>query len=240
MAQSLEIYESFELPMAEGAILAGRKTAQEEAFEAGRAEGLTEGALMGRREGLREGRETGFDEGHVKGLEEGRRTALSEGERQKGQALEQLSSCLRAALEQRADAEAHVAAQAALAMRAALAALLPRLAQRGLADEVAALSEELMRDAALGAAVLRVAPAQEAATLAALEAYRRDFGAGAEIEFLSDPSIGPAEARLEWRDGMAAFDGEEASASILARLDAAFEALRKPPAASAAADPASR
>lgn len=237
MKLASDIYEVFEAPAPEGALLAGRKSAADHAFERGRAEGLTEGVLAGRQEGLTEGRAAGFEEGRRQGLEEGRAQALSEAERQQKDALTALARRLETGIAERAEAEARMAADAAAAVHAALGAMLPRLARRGMADEVAALSEELLRDAAHGNAMLRVAPEQEAAAIEALDAYRAAHGAAAEIVFESDPSIGPAEARLEWRDGMAAFDGEAAAARILAHLEGAFAALREPAARGAAADP---
>lgn len=232
MTLSSPIYEVFEPPMPEG-LIAGRKNPSEAAFDKGRAEGLAEGLLAGRQEGKAEGKAAGLAEGREAGLEEGRQGALSEAERQKLSALDAFAALLQKALDERAEAEARLAADVATAARAALGALLPRLAQRGLADEIAVLCEELMRDAALGHATLVVAPEQEPAAIAALEARRAQSGGGAEIELVSDPSVKPAEARLEWGDGLAGFDGEEASARILTRLDACIEAMR--PAAEACA-----
>ncbi|MEL6980186.1 MAG: hypothetical protein AAGM38_16105 [Pseudomonadota bacterium] len=229
MSARSSIFEVFEPPLPEGALLAGRKTQTELAFDRGRAEGLAEGLLAGRQDGKAEGRAAGLAEGREKGLAEGRAKALDETESLQGQALEDLAALLKAGVAARAEAEARLSADAAAAARAIVAALLPRLSRDGLAKEVAAMTEELMRDAALGAASLRVAPEQEAAALTALEA-RRARGGGGEIALETDPSLTAAEARLEWRDGLAVFDAEDAAQRILAHLD---ERLRPEPAAPA-------
>lgn len=191
------------------------------AFEKGRAEGLSEGALVGRAQGVAEGRAEGFEAGRAAGLEAGRAEGRAEVFEARDAALAAVADSLRRAVEMRAEAERRFAAAAAAALRAALIAALPRLCRRGLAEEIAELAREFSAAAALGEATLRIAPEHEAGARAALgDVLASD--AGRKIALLADPKIGPLAARLEWRDGLLEFDGEDAAERALGRLDAAL------------------
>lgn len=210
--------------------LANRDAAADLAAKS-RAEALAEGALAGRQEGFDEG----FEDGRLKGVEEG----LVEGRRQgeaaalsaRDAAIAGLRAAMSEAAQARAEAERRLAGEVGAALRAATAALLPRLARRGLADEVAQLSEEILARAACAEAELSVAPdlVEEAeASLAALDLK------SATLTIRADAALGPLTARLRWPDGLAEFDAEDAATRILARLDAAAEEPRN--AADAAPD----
>lgn len=226
MTMALNPFQSFD----EEAYAASRDPAAEAAAKL-RAEALAEGALLGRREGWEEGFEAGRAQGVEDGLVEGRRQGEAAARMMRDAAQEAIAAGLTAAEAARSESERRLAAAAGAALRAATAALLPRLARRGLADEIALLAEEILARAAAASAALRVAPelCEEA------EAALTELGLGPTTpEIRPDPGLAPTTARLEWRDGFAEFDAEDAAARILARLDAAAS---EPEAAAAEAAP---
>ena len=220
MAGLSQLLEAFETPSAIGAPRAKDPLAA--AFEKGRAEGLAEGVMVGRAEGLEEGRQEGRRAGVAEGVEQGRAQGREEATGAHDAVLASLAKNLADALADRAEAEKRLSSAAAAVMRSAVAAALPRLARRGLADEAAATTRDLCARAALGEAALRVAPEHVEVAQAALAAAAETDPHLKTIEVTPDPQASPLTARLEWRDGLAVFDGEEAAARVLARLDAAL------------------
>lgn len=217
-----EIFEATDQPRS-----ARRQDPVSAAFERGRAEGLTEGALAGRAQGRQEGHDDGYAAGHAEGLEAGRAQGAAEAAEARDASLAAIAECWRADDAARSDQERRLVAAASTAMRTAIAAALPRVARLGLADEAAALCREILATAALGRAVLRIAPAHAEAAREALDdlaSRSRPGDAETTLEVTADPGLSETAARLEWRDGLSEIDGEEIAERILARLDRALTA----------------
>lgn len=215
-ARAQSLLEAFE---SGGAPVGGRRREDPLAtsFENGRAEGLTEGVLAGRAQGLEEGRAEGRQTGYAEGREKGRLEGRAEIAEERDASLASLAAAFADLQAHRADVEKRFAAAAAQTLRAAVAAVTPRLARRGLADEVAAIAQEIAAAAAQGAATLHVAAEHEEAAREALRA-----AAAASIDVSVETALSAGAARLEWRDGMMEFDGDRAAASVIERLDAAL------------------
>ena len=220
MASTSRLFEAFETPPTI-ASAAPIKDPKQTAYERGHADGLAEGALAGRAQGIEEGRAEGVaagrEEGRAAGREEGRREA----EHAHAAAVKALRAVLDKAVAERRDAEARLAAACADAFRAATAAVLPRIARRGLADEAAGAAREIAAAVKFDAAVLRAPEAD----LPALRAALAEAGLLEREEAPIDLIAGAADdttIRLEWRDGLATFDPVSAAERVLAQLDAAL------------------
>ena len=169
------------LEVFEGAGVAGRRRNDPlaAAFERGRAEGLTEGVFAGRSQGREEGRSEGFEAGLAEGLQKGREEGRAAAGQDRDAALAVIAKSLETLTAERQEAQRRFAAVAAATVRASVSALLPHLARRGLADEVAQISAEICAGGSIGAATLRVAPEHEVSARSALEALPQNAATAA-------------------------------------------------------------
>jgi flagellar assembly protein FliH len=163
-------------------------------------------------------RRAGWEEGRRAGFDEGRRAALAEWNARLGAAAAALEGAARALAARRLELAAEVERR--------LPALVLRLAEKVLAQELR--STERAVHAAVLAVAARLAGLEEPVTvrlhpdaLEAFEAWRRQAGADpAGVRVEADPALGLADWTIETRDGF--LDGR-----VSAQLEAAWALLEE-------------
>ena len=127
--------------------------------------------------------------------------------------LSRIAAALEAVAADQAALREQWRADAAAALGAAAAEVVPRLARAGLAAHVAELAARLGRDGRWPHLALHAAPG-DAGEIG--EAIRT---AGPQtLEIVPDPGLAPGSVRLSWKDGGAEIDAEAIAATALERL----------------------
>jgi flagellar assembly protein FliH len=158
-------------------------------------------------------------------MAEGERSALVRVEQDAAAALAQIAQVARLGLNALAEvAHGHRAGAAQLSLAAARKIADSALARYPEAPVVAAL-EALTREVeSAPRLVVRVSADSRDRVQAALDEVAANLGHAGRIEARAEPGMVPAAFVLDWGDGRAAFDPQDAAARIQAALDQALAA----------------
>jgi flagellar assembly protein FliH len=161
----------------------------------------------------------------VAGFAEGERSAVAEAEGRAADALADIARATRAALAAlQGVAHGHRVDSANLALAAARRiadAALDRFPEAPLAAALEALARELTAEPRL---IVRVAPDLQERMQLVLNHTAEAVGFEGQILARAEPGMLPAAFVLDWGDGKAAFDPQDAALRVAAALDAALAA----------------
>lgn len=159
------------------------------------------------------------------GYAEGERSAVAQAEARAADALADIARAARAALSAlQGVAHEHRVGSAQLALAAARRiadAALDRFPEAPAAAALEALAREIEAEPRL---MVRVAPDLQARIQAALDHTAEAIGFEGQILTRAEPALPPAAFVLDWGDGKAVFDPQDAAARVAAALEAALAA----------------
>lgn len=159
------------------------------------------------------------------GYAEGERSAVAQAEARAADALADVARAARAALSAlQGVAHEHRVGSAQLALAAARRiadAALDRFPEAPAAAALEALAREIEAEPRL---MVRVAPDLQARIQAALDHTAEAIGFEGQILTRAEPALPPAAFVLDWGDGKAVFDPQDAAARVAAALEAALAA----------------
>ena len=161
----------------------------------------------------------------VAGFAEGERSAVAEAEGRAADALADIARATRSALGAlQGVAHGHRVDAANLALAAARRiadAALDQFPEAPLVAALEALARELQAEPRL---IVRVAPDLRERLQGVLDHTAQSVGFEGQILARAEPGMAPAVFVLDWGDGKAAFDPQDAAARVAAALDAALAA----------------
>jgi flagellar assembly protein FliH len=159
------------------------------------------------------------------GYAEGERSAVAQAEARAADALADIARAARAALSAlQGVAHEHRVGSAQLALAAARRiadAALDRFPEAPAAAALEALAREIEAEPRL---MVRVAPDLQARIQAALDHTAEAIGFEGQILTRAEPALPPAAFVLDWGDGKAVFDPQDAAVRVAAALEAALAA----------------
>ncbi len=158
-------------------------------------------------------RHESFAAGRNQGFAEGRRAALEDADVRLAHDLPALLVNLGGAAAAMEQVRRDCARDALRLTRAALRQMLPIVAERGLAEEAAALVADVIAKVPAPVIEVRAAPR----TRETIE--RRCGPLPPGVTVATDPELAEGGVRCAWADGQARFDGATIAASVLAILD---------------------